>query len=141
MEKSSNKLVDLSVTFAVEILNLVKYLKSQHELQVLRFVILPIISSEIYKSRRLPSFFGAFYSFPGEKVLSLEQKNFLCFKKRWKKRYFRKFMKTWPFSLTCNRLSLREFSELAQQGQPFFLPWKNMKPARASLHTASAVLH
>ena len=28
MEKSSNKLVDLSVTFAVEILNLVKYLKS-----------------------------------------------------------------------------------------------------------------
>ena len=31
MEKSSNKLVDLSVTFAVEILNLVKYLKSQHE--------------------------------------------------------------------------------------------------------------
>ena len=31
MEKSSNKLVDLSVAFAVEILNLVKYLKSQHE--------------------------------------------------------------------------------------------------------------
>ena len=31
MEKSSNKLVDLSVSFAVEILNLVKYLKSQHE--------------------------------------------------------------------------------------------------------------
>ena len=28
MEKSSNKLVDLSVAFAVEILNLVKYLKS-----------------------------------------------------------------------------------------------------------------
>ena len=31
MEKSSNKLVDLSVAFAVEILNLVKYLKTQHE--------------------------------------------------------------------------------------------------------------
>ena len=31
MEKNSNKLVDLSVAFAVEILNLVKYLKSQHE--------------------------------------------------------------------------------------------------------------
>ena len=31
MEKYSNKLVDLSVAFAVEILNLVKYLKSQHE--------------------------------------------------------------------------------------------------------------
>ena len=31
MEKSSNKLVDLSVAFAVEIQNLVKYLKSQHE--------------------------------------------------------------------------------------------------------------
>ena len=31
MEKSSNKLVDLSVAFAVDILNLVKYLKSQHE--------------------------------------------------------------------------------------------------------------
>ena len=31
MEKSSNKLVDLSVAFAIEILNLVKYLKSQHE--------------------------------------------------------------------------------------------------------------
>ena len=31
MEKSSNKLVDLSVYFAVEILNIVKYLKSQHE--------------------------------------------------------------------------------------------------------------
>ena len=31
MEKASNKLVDLSVAFAVEILNLVKYLKSQHE--------------------------------------------------------------------------------------------------------------
>ena len=31
MEKSSNKLVDLSVAFAVEILNLVKFLKSQHE--------------------------------------------------------------------------------------------------------------
>ena len=31
MEKTSNKLVDLSVAFAVEILNLVKYLKSQHE--------------------------------------------------------------------------------------------------------------
>ena len=29
--KNSNKLVDLSVAFAVEILNLVKYLKSQHE--------------------------------------------------------------------------------------------------------------
>ena len=27
MEKSSNKLVDLSVAFAIEILNLVKYLK------------------------------------------------------------------------------------------------------------------
>ena len=31
MEKSSNKLVDLSVAFAEEILNLVKFLKSQHE--------------------------------------------------------------------------------------------------------------
>ena len=31
MEKSSNKLVDISVAFAVEILNLVKFLKSQHE--------------------------------------------------------------------------------------------------------------
>ena len=31
MEKSSNKPVDLSVTFAVEILNLVKYLKEQKE--------------------------------------------------------------------------------------------------------------
>ena len=31
MEKTSNKLVDLSVSFAVEILNLVKFLKSQHE--------------------------------------------------------------------------------------------------------------
>ena len=31
MEKSSNKLVDLSVAFAIEILNLVKYLKSQHK--------------------------------------------------------------------------------------------------------------
>ena len=31
MEKNSNKLVDLSVSFAVEILNLVKYLKEQRE--------------------------------------------------------------------------------------------------------------
>ena len=31
MEKASNKLVDLSVAFAVEILNLVKYLKEQRE--------------------------------------------------------------------------------------------------------------
>ena len=31
MEKTSNKLVDLSVTFAIEILNLVKYLKEQRE--------------------------------------------------------------------------------------------------------------
>ena len=31
MERQNNKLVDLSVSFAVEILNLVKYLKSQHE--------------------------------------------------------------------------------------------------------------
>ena len=31
MEKSSNKLVDLSVDFAVQILNLVKFLKSRHE--------------------------------------------------------------------------------------------------------------
>ena len=31
MEKASNKLVELSVVFAVEILNLVKYLKSQQE--------------------------------------------------------------------------------------------------------------
>ena len=31
MEKTSNKLVDLSVDFAVEILNLVKYLKEQRE--------------------------------------------------------------------------------------------------------------
>ena len=31
MEKSSNKLIDLSVSFAVEILNWVKFLKSQHE--------------------------------------------------------------------------------------------------------------
>ena len=31
MEKTSNKLVDLSVAFAVEILNLVKYLKEQRE--------------------------------------------------------------------------------------------------------------
>ena len=30
-KKTSNKLVDLSVYFAVEILNIVKYLKSQHE--------------------------------------------------------------------------------------------------------------
>ena len=30
-KKSSNKLVDLSVIFAIEILNLVNYLKSQHE--------------------------------------------------------------------------------------------------------------
>ena len=31
MQKNSNKLVNLSVPFAVEILNLVKYLKSQRE--------------------------------------------------------------------------------------------------------------
>jgi len=31
MERQNNKLVDLSVSFAVEILDLVKYLKSQHE--------------------------------------------------------------------------------------------------------------
>ena len=31
MERSNNKLVDLSVSFAVEILNLVKYLKGQRE--------------------------------------------------------------------------------------------------------------
>ena len=31
MEKSSNKLVDLSFSFAVEILSLVKYLKIQHK--------------------------------------------------------------------------------------------------------------
>ena len=31
MEKTSNKLVDLPVFFAVEILNLVKFLKKQHE--------------------------------------------------------------------------------------------------------------
>ena len=31
MEKTSNKLVDLSIAFAVEILNLVKYLKEQRE--------------------------------------------------------------------------------------------------------------
>lgn len=31
MPKSSNKLADISVAFAVEILNLVKYLKIQHE--------------------------------------------------------------------------------------------------------------
>ena len=31
MEKSSNKLVDISVAFAVEILNLVSFLKKQHE--------------------------------------------------------------------------------------------------------------
>ena len=31
MEKSSNRLVDISVAFAVEILNLVKYLKEQKE--------------------------------------------------------------------------------------------------------------
>ena len=31
METSSNKLVDLSIAFAVEILNLVKYLKEQRE--------------------------------------------------------------------------------------------------------------
>ena len=31
MQKSNNKLIDLSVAFAVEILNLVKSLKSQHE--------------------------------------------------------------------------------------------------------------
>ena len=31
VEKASNKLVELSVVFAVEILNLVKYLKSQQE--------------------------------------------------------------------------------------------------------------
>ena len=31
MERSNNKHVDLSVSFAVEILNLVKYLKNQHE--------------------------------------------------------------------------------------------------------------
>ena len=30
MQKSSNKLADMSVAFAVEILNLVKYLKNQH---------------------------------------------------------------------------------------------------------------
>ena len=31
MQKTNNKLVDLSVSFAVEILDLVKYLKSRHE--------------------------------------------------------------------------------------------------------------
>ena len=31
MQKSSNKLADISVAFAVEILNLVKFLKNQHE--------------------------------------------------------------------------------------------------------------
>ena len=36
MEKSSNKLVDLSVTFAVEILNLVKYLKSLYYCKFIR---------------------------------------------------------------------------------------------------------
>ena len=31
MEKHTNKLADISVAFAVEILNLVKFLKNQHE--------------------------------------------------------------------------------------------------------------
>ena len=31
MQKSTNKLADISVAFAVEILNLVKFLKNQHE--------------------------------------------------------------------------------------------------------------
>ena len=31
MQKSNNKLADISVAFAVEILNLVKFLKNQHE--------------------------------------------------------------------------------------------------------------
>ena len=41
MEKTSNKLVDLSISFAVDILNLVKFLKSQHE---------TIISNQIGKA-------------------------------------------------------------------------------------------
>ena len=42
MEKSSNKLVDLSVTFAVEILNLVKYLKMGQQADFLLFRLIPI---------------------------------------------------------------------------------------------------
>ena len=66
-------------------------------------------------------FFGAFCICFGEKVLSLEQKNFLCFKKRWKQRCFRSLQLNNHFQLTRNRLSLGEFSELSKIGRPFFL--------------------
>ena len=54
MEKSSNKLVDLSVAFAVEILNLVKYLKGQRETIICYANIL--IFESYFKS---PLFFGS----------------------------------------------------------------------------------
>ena len=51
MEKSSNKLVDLSVSFAVEILNLVKYLKEQY--YVLRWKVEEaVFCSQLYLQKR-----------------------------------------------------------------------------------------
>ena len=51
----------------------------------------------LHKSRKFTSFFGAFCICFGEKVLSVEQKNFLCCIKKQKQRYFRELTKRWPF--------------------------------------------
>jgi hypothetical protein len=61
MEKSLNKLVDLSVAFAVEILNLVKYLKSQHKTIICNQIVRAETSSGMQKSEFLKT--GKKYQF------------------------------------------------------------------------------
>ena len=66
------------------------------------------------------SFFGAYCVCFGEKVLSLEQKIFLCFQKRWKQRCFRRLTKRWAFSINSQPFELERIFQIKQNWSTIF---------------------
>ena len=73
-----------------------------------------------WKSRKLLSFFGAFCSCLGEKVLSVELKIFLCCIKTQKQRYFRKLTKRKAFFTNLQPFELERIFRIKRNWSSIF---------------------
>ena len=89
-----------------------------------------------WKSRKLLSFFGAFCSCFGEKVLSVELKIFLCCIKTQKQRYFRELTKRWAFFNNLQPFELGRIFRIKRNRSTIFFAQMGKKTwsRQASLH-------
>ena len=74
-----------------------------------------------WKSRKVISFFVAFYCCCGMAVVLFKQKIFLCCIKRQKQRYFRKLTKWWPWLINSQPFELERIFRIKRNCRPFFL--------------------